>query len=260
MLQTGPQIEFVLRGKVDGVEITPATIGMRRFNEFNQQVETFIAGSERLKLDDVQVAVGDGSYKLTALLSVLVAAALQPDLSALQRQDSLAEIDPKRAEVVAKWQARSKGDPELSYEIRSMALGAREIKLSAATDYRAGDTVPWVKVEKYLFGTVMDIGGATKANVHIRVDDSGDLVRIGTNQGYLKDQHENRLYHKVLVRVEAEQHFRTGQLRNLRLLSFEDYQPGYDEAALDQFAEAGRDAWGDVPDAAEWVRKLRGGA
>ena len=40
----------------------------------------------------------------------------------------------------------------------------------------------------------------------------------------------------------------------------ENYQPGYDEAALDRFAAAGRVAWKDVPDAVKWVRKLRGGA
>jgi hypothetical protein len=259
MAYRNPQIEFVLHGKVEGVEITPATIGLRQFNEFNQQVETFIGGSERLNVDEVRIRVDEGSYKLTAILSVLVAAALEPDLRTLERQDSLADIDPKRADVVAKWQARSKGNPDVDYAIRPSGLAGRDIELSAATDYRVGDVTPWVKVEKYLFGTVMDIGGATKANVHIRLDDSGELVRIGTNQEYLKDQQENRLYHKVLVRVEAEQHFRTAQLRNLRLISFEDYAPAYDEAALDRFAEAGRDAWRDVPDAAEWVRKLRGG-
>ena len=123
----------------------------------------------------------------------------------------------------------------------------------------SGKCRPWVKVEKYLFGTVVDMGGAQKANVHVRLDDSGELVCIGSNQGYLKEQEENRLYHKVLVRVEAEQHYRTGQLRNLRLLSFEDYSPQYDEDALESFAEASRRAWADVPDAAEWLRRLRGG-
>jgi hypothetical protein len=254
-----PQIEFVLRGKLEGVAITPATINLRHFNEFNQQVADFIGGSQRLKLDDVRVSVGQGSYKLTAVLTVVLAAALEADLQAMQRQDSLAEIDPKRAEVIAKWQARSKASPELEYAIRPRGFAGHDIEFSASTDYRAGDIVPWVRVEKYLFGTVMDMGGAGKANVHIRLNDSGDIVKIGTNQGYLKDQEENRLYHKVLVRVEAEQHFRTGRLRNLRLLSFEDYRPGFDEAALDRFAEAGRAAWADVPDAAEWVRKLRGG-
>jgi hypothetical protein len=259
MPQKELQIDFFLRGKLDGVEITPATIGLHRFNEFNQQVEAFIAGSDGVKLDDVQVRVGKGSYKLTAILTLLAAASLKPDLVALQRPDSLAEIDPKRAEIVAKWQARSKATPEISYAIRPQGQSLPDIVLNATTDYRPGNLVPWVKVEKYLFGTVMDIGGATKANVHIRLEDSAELVHIGTNQDYLKDQQQNRLYHKVLVRVEAEQHFRTGQLRNLRLLSFEDYSPAYDEAALDRFAEAGRKAWRDVPDAAAWVRKLRGG-
>jgi hypothetical protein len=71
-----------------------------------------------LRLDGVQVRVGKGSYKLTVILNVLAAAALKPDLVALQRPDSLAEIDPKRAEIVAKWQARSKATPEISYAIR----------------------------------------------------------------------------------------------------------------------------------------------
>ena len=37
-------IEFVLHGKVEGQEITPRTIGLSQFNEFNQQVEQFISG------------------------------------------------------------------------------------------------------------------------------------------------------------------------------------------------------------------------
>jgi hypothetical protein len=97
------QIEFVLQDRVEGVEITPATIGLARFNEFNPQVETFIAWAEKLKVDDVNVRMAEGSY-------------------------------------------------------------------------------------------------------------------------------------------------------------IEDYSPGYDEAALDRFAEAGKKAWADVPDAAAWVRELRGGA
>lgn len=253
------EIEFVLRDKVEGVEITPATIGLARFNEFNQQVEAFIAGSERLQADEVQVLISEGSYKLTALLSTVLLVNLEPDLRVLQREDSLGEIDVKRAAVVEKWQARSKARQELSYAIRPIGGSLRPVELSMATDYRVGEVVPWVKVEKYLFGTVMDMGGVNKANVHIKLDDSGQLVRIGSSQGYLKEHSNDRLYNKVLVRVEADQHFRTGELRNLRLLSFEDYVPKYDEAALDRFAETGRLIWADVPDAAGWVHQLRGG-
>ena len=58
----GPQtIDSVLRGRVDGVEITPATIGLSRFNEFNRQVEDFVGGSEKLPLDEVRVQIEPGS-------------------------------------------------------------------------------------------------------------------------------------------------------------------------------------------------------
>ncbi len=249
-----------MRDRLDGVDITPQTIGLSRFNEFNKQAEDFIAGSERLRTDDVHVAIKEGSYVLKAVLPIAIATALEGDLKALQHQDSLGEIDPKRAEVISKWQARSKGDPDVAFEIRPQGMDVNPIELNVETDYRVGDVVPWVKVEKYLFGMVTDMGGVNKANVHIRLEDTGQIVVVGTNQDYLKDQEENRLYHKVLVRVEAEQHFKTGQLRKLRLLSFEDYEPRYDEAALDRFAQEGRKAWADVPDAGKWVRELRGGS
>jgi hypothetical protein len=47
MSQAAP-IEFALHGKVEGVEITPRTIGLPKFNEYNQQVEAFIGGSQKL--------------------------------------------------------------------------------------------------------------------------------------------------------------------------------------------------------------------
>jgi hypothetical protein len=60
------------------------------------------------------------------------------------------------------------------------------------------------------------------------------------------------------MHVRAEQHYRTGDLRNVQLISFVDYHPAYSEEALDRFAAKGAEAWADVPDAAQWVRGLRG--
>ena len=260
MMNNRPKIEFVLRDKVDGVEITPATIGLSRFNEFNQQVEAFIAGSGHLKLDGVHPTVASGSYKLIVGLTLAVAAALEPDLRALQRQDGLGEIDARRADVVAKWQARAKGKPDVRYTIRPSGIQAGTIELSTATDYRAGEYDPWVKVEKYFFGTVLDMGGKKSANVHVQLEGTDQIMVAATSQDYLRQQKTNLLYHKVLVRIEAQQHHRTGQLRNLRLISFEDYRPRFDEAALDRFADAGSSAWKDVASPGKWVTKLRGGS
>jgi len=253
-------IEFVLHGKLGGVEITPRSIGLSQFNEFNQQVETFLSGSEKLKLDEVHVEILEGSYVLRALLSAAVA--LPPvvtDLRLMERQDALGELDVKRAEVVQKWQQRAKADPDLSYEVRLPGETLPPVRISHETDYRVGDIVPWVTVEKYLFGQIVDMGGAQKANVHLKLERGGKAVIVGTSQDYLREQEENRLYHKVLLHVRAEQHFRTGDLRNVRLIAFVEYQPRYSDEALDRFAAKGAEAWADVPDAARWVRELRGG-
>ena len=259
-MSTVNKIEFLLRGQVDGVEVTPRTIGLSQFNEFNQQVEAFVAGSQKGKLNEAHVEVGEGSYKLTVLLSAVVAAALEPDVRLLAREDSLGELDPKRAEVVAKWQARSRSDPAVQYEIHPDRTDLPTVRLSRTTDFRIGAVVPWVTVEKHLFGTILDMGGAQKANIHLRIKDTGQTIIINSAQDYLQELPDNRLYHQALVYVRAQQHYRTGVLRNVQLIAFEDYAPVYDEAALDRFAKRGREAWRDVPDAVAWVRERRGGA
>ncbi len=258
-MSTIRSIEFVLRGRVDGVELTPRTIGLSQFNEFNQQVEAFLAGSQKNKQNETHVEVAEGSYKLRVTLAAAVALALQPDLAILAREDTLGELDPTRAEVVAKWQESARKDGGLEYEIRPAAEGLPTVRLTRASDYRVGAVAPWVSVEKYLFGVIENMGGAQKANVHLRLRDTGQTVIVSTSQDNLRDQPENRVYRQALLRVKAEQHFKTGQLRNVRLLAFEDYAPTSDEAALDAFVEQGTQAWRDVPDAVAWVREQRGG-
>ncbi len=251
-------IEFVLHGKLAGIDITPRSIGLSQFNEFNQQVETFLSGSERLKLDQVHVEILERSYVLRALLSAVVLTPLVADLRLMERQDVLGELDLKRAEIVQKWQQRAKADPDLFYEVRFTDESVPPVRISHETDYRTGDVVPWVTVEKYLFGQLVDMGGAQRANVHLKLERGGKIIIVGASQDYLRDQEENRLYHKVLLHVRAEQHFRSGELRNVRLIAFVEYEPSYSDEALDRFAAKGAEAWADVPDAARWVRELRG--
>ncbi len=252
-------IDFALHGKVEGQEITPRTIGLSQFNEFNQQVEQFIGGSQKPKLDQVHVEIAESSYLLRVLLPVVVMSNLEPDLRLLAREDALGEVDYKRAEVVQKWQARARNNTDLDYRIRPLVADLPEVRISRQTDYRVGEIIPWVAVEKHLFGEITDMGGAQKANIHLKLNRTGKTVLVGAAQGYLRDLTENRVYHKALLHVRAEQHYKTGDLRNIQLIGFVDYQPSYDEQALDRFADKGAQAWANVPDAAKWVREVRGG-
>lgn len=254
-------IEFVLHGKINGEEITPSTINLSQFNEFNRQVEDFIAGRHGGKLDTVRVEIKDGSYCLGALMSIAMTAAVDSDMEKLMRgEDALGDVDPKRAEIVKNWQSKASAHEDMFFEVRSstsLRRGSRPLRISHETHFRFGDKSPWVVVEKYLFGTVEEMGGSTSSNVHLRLPKSGKIVIVDSDRANIEARPV--LYQKVLLRVRAEEHARTGELRKLRLIDFVDYKPGYDEAALDRFAEEGAKAWADIPDGAAWVRDRRGG-
>jgi hypothetical protein len=252
------QIEFALKARANDREVTPGTIGLSLFNQFNQEVESFLAGGQkRAALDEVHLEISEGSYRLLLTLPFVVAAMVEPDLQKLHREDALAEIDPKRAEIVKKWQVRAR-EGDYKVEINSTARKFPPIHISSETDYRAPDEDEWVAVEKYLTGRVVDMGGTTAANVHLVSDDSGRRFVATSSEDFLRGQKENYLYRKVQVHVAALENIKTGALKDIRLLAFIGKGPSYDEAELEALIEKGTKAWADVPDSAAWVRQIRG--
>ncbi len=116
----------------------------------------------------------------------------------------------------------------------------------------------WVQVEKYLHGKIVDIGGKTKANVHLELE-NGQTLTVSSSHDLLAQDERNRLYRPALLHVTAEENLHTGELRNLRLLAFETHQPSYDDEEFRLMVERGTKAWDDVASATEWTDALRGG-
>ena len=116
----------------------------------------------------------------------------------------------------------------------------------------------WVAVDEYLLGTVVDAGDAPRASIRL-VLENGQTVTVSASAEALRKLPGDCVGKRRLLHVVAEQHLGTGRLRNVRLIRVEEYSPSYDEAALDDFVAKGTEAWRDVPDAAAWVRDLRGG-
>ncbi len=257
---TPNQIAFKLRAKVKEAEITPATIGFSLFNQFNTEVEEFVAGSQRrMPLDEVHVEIQDGSYILRLALPVLVAAALERDLGKLQRENSLGEIDPKRAAVVERWQKRARVNPDYIVVIESPEPAFTTIEISKDTDFHTPDEDDWVAVEKYVVGTVVDMGGTTAANVHLLNEDTGKRLVAASSENFLREQKENYLYRKVQIHVAAQENVKSGELREVRLISFVGKGPSYDEAELEAAIAKGTAAWASVPDSVAWLEDVRGG-
>lgn len=104
-------------------------------------------------------------------LSPVAFGSLSQDIEILRNEDTVGDIDPRRAEVIAKWQsrARSSSNSNFSYEIRPRTKGLAHVRITKETDFHIGNTAPWINIEKYLYGQIVDMGGANRANVHLKL-------------------------------------------------------------------------------------------
>lgn len=210
-------------------------------------------------MDEARVSIEKGSYRLVVMLPVLAASVIEADIQRLEREDILHEMDPRRAQIVRMWQDMARKDPNNSISIESPQKGVRPIRISHQTDYHAKEQDEWVAVGKYVTGRVVDIGGTTKVNVHIILDDGGRTLIAASTEDYLRDQKQNYLYRRVQLQISAQENIRNGELRNEQLLAFIGEGPSYNEEELGKLIEKGTKAWADVPDSVAWVREQRGG-
>ena len=253
--------KFTMKRTADGAEITPATISLPLFVEYNEQVLRFLRGSGKgADLVDSRVGIEDGSFRLAVTLDAAIAATLAPDFARLQQQDSLGDIDPMRARVIREWQAEARKYPDRAYSIEEIGdVDVKPVTVNVQSDYHRRDDDQWVQVEKYLTGKIYEAGGKNKANLHLLLEDSNQAIIIETPEELLRNDPQNRLYHEARLRVTARQNLRTGQLKEFRLLEFAELAREFDETAYQRLVERGTQAWAGVADAGAWVEEQRGG-
>jgi hypothetical protein len=252
-------ISFKIEERIDGVEVTPETIGFARFNRFNKEVEDFIKGGVReIQLDEVHVAVENGSYRLKLLIPLALAQLVQPDVQRMESGMDLDGMNAARQTIVKSWQRQARKHPDFRISIESADNKFRPVTISSKTDYHQKSENLWVETEKYLMGRVQDMGGKSSANVHLEVPGLPKIIKLDSSEEYLRAQKENMLYHDVQVRVLAEQNIRTRELRNVRLIEFAGNPPSYSEDELNQAIKKGTQAWAEVENITDWVAEQRG--
>jgi len=254
-------VEFALKGKVDGEEISPKAVPFGQMKRFHEEVEALIAGSNsKAGLNEAIVEVRKGSYALVIALPDNLAESFDTDMKRLEAEDALNEVDSKRAEIIEKWQERVRGDMGLSYVVRpEKGRPFRPLSITPRSAFRRIAEPQWVAVEQYLVGEIVEAGGSSKTNVHLRLKDSREpALIIDTSTEQLREE-EHPLFHEKVLHVSAEQNLRTGQLRKLKLLGFVEYNPTFDPKAFARMTEAGAKAWAGVRSASGWVREVRGG-
>jgi hypothetical protein len=251
------QLRFAVNDIIDNDDVSPARVPLALLGEFQKDVADFLKGSNRdVDPAGVLISIENGSLALVATGGLLTAITLWTDLDHLKSTDSLNLIDPKRASVVERWQSIAQKNPHRRYSIFDQS-GQISFSIDSTSNFHRVEDV-WVYVEKYLHGTIVDMGGNNKPNVHLKLENGMTLPPIASTQDLLAQGEQNRLYRPALLHVTAEENLLTRELRNLNLLAFEDNQPSYNDDEFNQMVERGTKAWADVPDATAWLENLRG--
>lgn len=251
-------LDFFLADEVGGRPLTLETVDLPTLRAFLGEVEILIKGDvPDANLADSQVRIESSSVKIVVLVDSLLAADVREDLARLVQTGDLDAIQPKRAEILERWQQRTRRSPHRIYSVATAGL-THSLRISNTTRFQHGSEKGWVSVEKHLAGKVVDLGGKQDPNVHLVLAESGKSVKVSATEQQLAAEKGNQLYKLVTLHVSGEQHLQTKELRNLQLIQFIPLTTEVDEQALASLWAKGRTAWKDVTSAAGWVESLRG--
>lgn len=248
-------LTIVMHDESPGYEITPDRVPLAMLRAFAKDVEEFLRGdSNDIDANTLEVAVVNGSLGLrTAPTANPV---LLADLRRLGASELLDNLGIRRRAVVERWQKSARSSRRVRFEIQAPFLAA-PVLIGPETDFRADDADQWVRVERYVRGEIEEMGGHTHPNAHIRLPD-GKVLLAEAPREVFRDEKQNRLYKPAMVRVTAEYNVVTREHRNARLIEFVEHDNRIDEKDLERLFQRGAKAWKDVPDASDWVERLRG--
>lgn len=251
-------LTFSLIDTSSGFEATPDRVRLEALTDFTSDVSSLLRGTQReVDPGQLDVAVRAGSVAIETA-PIVAAPTLFRDLLRLVESELLDQIDARRRDVIERWQKVARQTPGVSFRINAPFL-PRAVHVDDRTDYRADDADQWVMVERYITGEIQDLGGAKKANAHIRLP-GGALLAVATERKVLQEDSQNRLYKQAMLRIRARYNVLTRELRDARLIEFVEYEPRFDPAEMERLTRRGALAWRDVGSAAEWVEALRGGS
>lgn len=254
------KLYFSVKDIINGEQVTPENVSLKLIIELADAMNRFIYGKAK-STGEVSVSIRKGSFAIVAPASPITRSAIN-DYRTVKTTGALDGIDPIRAKIIRDLQLRAQRDENRIYTISdndNSNTNERQntLIISKETDYKTMRTDQWVPAETYMYGMVVDIGGKTKTNVHL-VLENGDTIVLNADSKQIEEDEINRVYRKQLMRVTAEQNLETKKYRNERLSNFVEYEPKYDETQFNAVSKKVRHSWADVPDVLAWVENMRG--
>ena len=252
MKNTG-NIDFIVRGKLGDLDISPSNISMSLLNSFSKDITDLINSIQEVKKEEVIVSIEEGSFKLKTVMILAAINIINAEIKTLYQTNDLNSIDEKRGLIYEKWISTAK-ENNLEFEIKP--LDEESLIINKNSAFSKIDNSIWVESELYLYGIITDLGGNQRPNIHLKLENGKNVV-IDCTKEDIAIETENRVYHSASVRVTAKQNLHTGDFKEIKFLEFNNYNPVFDEKILLETIEKGTNAWSDVENHIDWVRNLR---
>lgn len=252
-MKTTGNIDFIVRGKIGDLDISPNSISVSLLNSFSKDISDLLNTIQEAKNEEIVVSIEDGSFKLVASIILAAINIINAEIKTLHETKDLNSINEKRGLIYERWISNAKAN---DYEFEIKPLYEEGLIINKNTVFNKIDNNIWVESELYLYGVITDLGGSQKPNIHLKLEDGKNVV-IDCTKDDIAIETENRVYHSASVRVTAKQNLHTGEFKDAKFLEFNKYNPVFDEKVLLETIDKGTNAWSDVDNHIDWVRNLR---
>ncbi|MBP5788213.1 MAG: hypothetical protein J6Y19_10425 [Kiritimatiellae bacterium] len=254
-------------GRQDGIPFSLSHIPAPVLQSILNGVQGFIAGSEASPRTKSQIAnsliysISEGSLNIRAGLTAVMASFLADsgfanDVAAIA-EGRLGDVsDAGRLETICNLRQDLLDNGADTIELSSPVASVPAFDLVPRDLVPAASTDPWVDSEAYVMATVVDIGGKSKPNAHLELDNGKTIVADSTRQD-LANIKENLLYKDVLAHIAYQVDLKTQAWRGIRLVSLSLPAKPFDPEAFDRAVSA-PSAWDEVEDPVTEIRRMRG--
>ena len=101
MKSTG-NIDFIVRGKISDLEISPNHISVSLLNSFSKDISDLLNTIQEAKKEQIIVSIEEGSFKIKAAMFMAAINIINAEIKTLQETNDLNSINEKRGLIYRK--------------------------------------------------------------------------------------------------------------------------------------------------------------
>lgn len=252
-------IEIRITGKKGQLDLTPEIYDISELKILLDQIDKLVFAKDRKNRQIISYEVKEGSVKHIFKTSLQAVIAFNALIAEIDNKKSIDFLEHPTANALEMLQD-SAIKQNYNFEISTSLENTSKLLITPLTHYQHSKN-EWVDAEFYFYGEVIDMGGKTKANIHINSPGFG-IVTIDTPKDIIENYEVNPLYKPLGIKTIGKQNLLTGEVdkTTLKFLDFIEYVPKFDENYLQKLIKKASKTWSDVKDPDLWLQEIRGGA